>query len=441
MDLDTVWRLVAVLVLVGANAFFVATEFALVGVRRTRIEELVRAGNRRAEDVKRALTHLDDFISATQLGITLASLALGWIGEPAVAHVIAPALAWIPLGLGTAAAHSVAIALAFAAITFLHVVLGELAPKSVALAYAEPTALWVARPTEWFFRLFKPAIRLLNGSARLVLKAFGLRQAAEHIAAVSEEELKMLITAAAEKGLLGRRERELLTSVFDFSDTPVREVMTPVHKIKAVAVDETPAEVLDTVVESGFSRLLVYEKTLDQVLGYVDDRDLLAAIVRKEPLDLRRLVRPVAFVPETKKVGQLLQELQRRRLRMAVVLDEFGSTRGLVTVEDLIEEIVGEIRDEREVEERPVEWQADGSMVVDASLPARDLREQYGVPIPESTEFETVAGFMLATLQRIPKGGEIVTHEGYRFTVVNLDGRRITKVKVEPVKGRVRVTA
>ncbi len=440
MDLDTLWRLGAVVLLVGANAFFVATEFALIGVRRTRIEELVRAGNRRAGDVKRALTHLDDYISATQLGITLASLALGWIGEPALAHLIEPALAWLPLGLAAAAAHSLAIALAFSAITFLHVVLGELAPKSVALAYAEPTALWVARPTEWFFRLFKPAIRALNGSARLVLRAFGLRQAAEHIAAVSEEELKMLITAAAEKGLLERRERELLTSVFDFTDTPVREVMTPAHKIKAVAVDAPTAEVLDAVVSTAFSRLPVYEKTLDQILGYVDDRDLLAAMVREEPIELRKLLHPVAFVPETKKVGQLLQELQRRRLRMAIVLDEFGSTRGLATVEDLIEEIVGEIRDEHEVEERPVDRQPDGSLVVDASIPARDLRDQYGVPIPESTEFETVAGFMLATLQRIPKGGEIVTHEGYRFTVVNLDGRRITKVKVEPA-GRVRVTA
>ncbi|HEX7124642.1 MAG TPA: hemolysin family protein [Thermodesulfobacteriota bacterium] len=439
--MDTVWRLAAVVVLVGANAFFVATEFALVGVRRTRIEELARAGHRRAADVKRALEHLDDFISATQLGITLASLALGWIGEPAVAHLIEPALAWLPLGLGTAAAHSAAIALAFVTITFLHVVLGELAPKSVALTHAEPTALWVARPTAWFLRLFEPAIRALNGSARLVLRVFGLRQAAEHIAAVSEEELKMLITAAAEKGLLDRRERELLTSVFEFSDTPVREVMTPAHKIKAVAVDAAPAEVLHAVVESGFSRLPVYERTLDQVLGYVDDRDLLGALVRKEPIDLRALVRPVAFVPETKKVGQLLQELRRRRMRMAVVLDEFGSTRGLATVEDLIEEIVGEIRDEREVDERPVERQPDGSLVVDASLSARDLREQYGVPIPESTEFETVAGFMLAMLQRIPKGGEIVTHEGYKFTVVNLDGRRIAKVKVEPAAGRVRVTA
>jgi CBS domain containing-hemolysin-like protein len=435
VGLDTLWRLLAVFVLVGANAFFVATEFALVRVRRTRIEELVRAGNRQAADVKHALTHLDDFISATQLGITLASLALGWIGEPAIAEQIEPLFVWLPIGLAAPAAHSIAIAVAFAIITFLHVVLGELAPKSVALTYAETTALWVARPTDWFFRLFKPFLRLLTGSARLVLRAFGLRQAADQIAALSAEELKMLITAATEKGLLERRERELLTSVFDFTDTPVREVMTPAHKIKAVAVDATPQEVLNAAVASGCSRLPVYERTLDQVLGFVDERDLLSALVRREPVELRRLLHPVTFVPETKKVGQLFQELQRRRLEMAIVLDEFGSTRGLVTIEDLIEEIVGEIRDEHEVEERPVERLPDGSMVVDASLPARELRENYGVPIPESGEFETVAGFMLAELQRIPKGGEIVFHEGYKFTVVNLDGRRITKVKVEPAAG------
>lgn len=435
MVVDTLWRLLAVLVLVGANAFFVATEFALVGVRRTRVEELVRAGNRRAVDVKQALARLDDFISGVQLGITVASLALGWIGEPVVAHLIEPVLVWLPFGLAAPASHSIAIAVAFTIITGLHVVLGELAPKSVALAHAETTALWVARPMHWFIRLFKPFIRLLNGSAALVLRAFGLRQAADHIAALSEEELKMLITAATEKGLLERRERELLTSIFDFTDTPVREVMTPAHKVKAVAVDASPPEVLDAVVASGRSRLPVYERTLDQVLGFVHDRDLLSALVRREPVELRRLLHPVAFVPETKRVGQLLQELQRRRLQMAIVLDEFGSTRGLVTVEDLIEEIVGEIRDEREVEERPVDRQPDGSMVVDASLPARELRETYGVPIPESGEFETVAGFMLAALQRIPKGGEIVFHEGYKFTVVNLDGRRISKVKVEPVAG------
>ncbi len=432
MDIDIFWRLLAVVVLVGANAFFVATEFALVAVRRTRIEELVKAGNRRAAEVKRALGHLDDFISATQLGITIASLGLGWIGEPALADLIEPLVAWLPLGLAGAAAHSLAIAVAFSIITFLHVVLGELAPKSVALAYAETTALWVARPNEWFFRLFKPAIRLLNGSAGLVLHLFGLRRAAGHIAALSEEELKMLIVAAAEKGLLERREREMLTSVFEFTDTPVREVMTPAHKIRAVPVDAPPEEVLRTIVESGYSRLPVYEKTLDQILGVVDDRDLLAALVREQPVELRKLLHPVVFVPETKKVGQLLQELQRRRLPMAIVLDEFGSTRGLVTVEDLIEEIVGEIRDQHEPDERPVERLPDGSMVVDASLPARELRDTYGIPIPESGEFETLAGFMLAALQRIPKGGEIVFHEGYKFTVVNLDGRRITKVKVEP---------
>lgn len=437
--MDIVWRLLAVVLLVGANAFFVATEFALVGVRRTRVEELVRAGNRRAADVKRALGHLDDFISATQLGITLASLALGWIGEPAVADLIEPLLLWLPTGLAEPAAHSIAIALGFSLITYLHVVLGELAPKSVALAHAETTALWVARPTEWFFQVFKPFIRLLNGSAALVLRLFGLRQAASHIAALSEEELKMLIAAAAEKGLLERRERELLTSIFDFTDTPVREVMTPAHKVRAVSVDAPPEAVLETVVRSGYSRLPVYEKTLDQILGFVDDRDLLAALVRREAVDLRRLLRPVLFVPETKKVGQLLQELQRRRLPMAIVLDEFGSTKGLVTVEDLIEEIVGEIRDAHEVEERPVERHPDGSLVVDASLPARELREGYGIPIPESGEYETVAGFMLATLQRIPKGGEHVYHQGYKFTVVNLDGRRITKVKIEPVGARARV--
>jgi CBS domain containing-hemolysin-like protein len=440
VELDILWRLLAVVALVAANAFFVAAEFALVGVRRTRIEELVRAGNRRAVDVKRALAHLDDFISATQLGITLASLALGWISEPAVASLIEPAVNWLPGGLGAAASHSIAVALAFGFITFLHVVMGELAPKSVALAYAEPTALWVARPLEWFFLLFRPAIRGLNGSAALVLRAFGLSRAADHIAAISEEELKMLIAAATEKGLLERRERDLLTSVFEFTDTTVREVMTPTHKMKAVAVDAPVEELLRVLAESGFARLPVYEKTLDQVLGYVDNRDVLAALVEQTPIELRKLVHPVAFVPETKKVGLLLQELQRRRLRIAIVLDEFGSTRGLVTVEDLIEEIVGEIRDEHEVEERPVERLPDGSMVVDASLSARELREEYGVPVPDSGEFETLAGFMLATLQRIPKGGEIVAHEGYKFTVVNLDGRRITKVKVEPV-GRVRMSS
>jgi putative hemolysin len=438
MSLDVAWRLLAVALLVAANAFFVAAEFALVAVRRTRVEELVRAGSRKAADVKRALGRLDDFIAAAQLGITIASLALGWIGEPAVARLIEPALAWLPLEAVGVASHTVAVALGFSLITFLHVVLGEQAPKSAALAHAEGTALWVARPAEWFLWLFRPAIRALSGSTALVLRLFGLRRTASHIAAVSEEELKMLIAAAAEKGLLERRERELLTSVFEFTDTTVREVMTPAHKIEAVAVDAPPAELLETVASSGFSRLPVYEKILDQVLGYVEDHDLLGRLVRNEPIELRKLLHPVAFVPETKKVGQLLTEMQRRRLQMAIVLDEFGSTKGLVTVEDLIEEIVGEIRDQHEVEERPVERQPDGSLVVDASLPARDLREQYGIPIPESTEFETVAGFMLASLQRIPKGGEIVSHDGYKFTVVNLDGRRIAKVKVEP-PARVRV--
>jgi putative hemolysin len=219
MSLDVAWRLLAVALLVAANAFFVAAEFALVAVRRTRVEELVRAGSRKAADVKRALGRLDDFIAAAQLGITIASLALGWIGEPAVARLIEPALAWLPLEAVGVASHTVAVALGFSLITFLHVVLGEQAPKSAALAHAEGTALWVARPAEWFLWLFRPAIRALSGSTALVLRLFGLRRTASHIAAVSEEELKMLIAAAAEKGLLERRERELLTSVFEFTDT------------------------------------------------------------------------------------------------------------------------------------------------------------------------------------------------------------------------------
>jgi putative hemolysin len=326
----------------------------------------------------------------------------------------------------------VAIGLVVLIITYLTVVFGELVPKSLALRYGERVALKIARPLEVLSRWFSFLARPLTASSHLILSPFGV---ATHPAGgfVSEEEIKLMVREGKEKGIFDQTEQELIHSVFEFTESSVRKVMVPRPRIDAIELETPLEEALKFIVETGHSRYPVYRKSLDDVCGVLYYKDLLRVQLEDRPVSLGAIIHPVYFVPETMQVSQLLKELQRRRMSLAVVVDEHGGVDGLVTIEDLIEEIVGEIHDEYDTAGKPVEHLKDGSLIIDASLSIKDLQDEHGLPFPESAEYETLAGFMLSQLQRMPKGGDIVKYQGMKLTVVDMEGRRIARVKVEGV--------
>ena len=314
-------------------------------------------------------------------------------------------------------------------VAYFTLVLGELVPKSLALKYPDQIALAMAKPLDLLSRLLKPFVKALTVSIRFFLKPIGGKVIPGTF--ISEEEIKLLLKEGRETGVFNQTEQELIHSVFEFNDISVKEVMVPRPKIHAVQIDTPPQELLRYVTENKFSRYPIYKTNMNDIVGILYFKDLLGPLTQNKPVELKNLLHPAYFVPETMQVSHLLKELQRRRIQMAIVINEYGSVEGLVTMEDLVEEIVGEIQDEYDIEERPVERLKDGSLVVDASLFVRDLRNDYGLPIPESANYETLGGFVLAQLQDMPKGGEIIQYGDYKFTIVDMDGRRIAKLKVE----------
>jgi putative hemolysin len=356
----------------------------------------------------------------------------GVLGGVLVSRYLEPALAggslarFVPAALVASGAVGIGI-------VYVELVLGELVPKALALRYAERIALIVSGPFKLMFRSSRWVVEFLAASTRVVLRLLGLRDMGTRTF-VSEEEIKHLVKQGRQQGVLDQTEMEIIHSVFEFTDMPVRKVMVPRPKVFALDADTPPGEVGSLIVESGFSRIPAYEGSLDNVVGIVYVKDALRLLEKRQPVVIRKILHPVHLVPETKKVGELLKELQKRRSHLALVIDEHGSLSGLVTLEDLIEQIVGEIQDEYDWEERPVERQRDGSMVVEGTLSASELRETHDVPLPEG-EFETVAGFILAQLGRVPKGGEVVESGHHRYTVLAVEKNRISKVKIEKLPG------
>jgi putative hemolysin len=424
-----------VLLLLG-NGFFSGGEIAIISARRSRIDGLVEQGSRAAARVKGLQDNMDQFLATVQIGVTVCGTLAGVLGGVLASRHIEPALAGASLSRVVPPA-LVASALVGVAIVYVELVLGELVPKALALRYTETIALLVSAPFRFMARVSRWVVNVLAASTRLVLRAFGIRDAGPRTF-VSEEEIKHLVKEGRQQGVLDQTEMEIIHSVFEFTDTPVRKVMVPRPKIFGLEADTPPGEVGSLIVESGFSRIPVYERSIDNVVGVVYVKDALRLLEKRQPVVIRKILHPVHLVPETKKVGELLKELQKRRSHMAVVVDEHGSVSGLVTLEDLLEQIVGEIQDEYDWEERPVERMRDGSMVVEGTVPAAELREGYKVPLPESGEFETVAGFMLEQIGSVPKGGEVVSVADWRLTVVDVERNRISKVKIERVPAPVK---
>jgi CBS domain containing-hemolysin-like protein len=419
-------RLFIVLLLVLANGFFVAAEFALVAARKIRIEALAKGGNRRARIAQEALRHIDHYISGTQLGITLASLGLGWVGESAIATLLIQIFHAVPEPWRVLSAHGVAITISFAIITFLHIVLGELAPKSIALLHPEKVTLWTAGPLIIFSKLLSPFITVLNGSAHLLLRLFGLRAPTELERIHRPEEIEILLMQTFEHGLLAEEPVEMIRGVFDLSEITAGEVMTPRINVAAVPTSATVDEVADLIFSRGHSRIPVYEDSIDQIVGMLLDRDIWQA-QREGRESTAELIRPLFFVPDSKPIEGLLYEMQRQRSHMAVVVDEFGGTAGIVTIEDLVEEIVGEIQDEDEVEAPEIEETPSGEILLNGSFPVYELNERFRLKLPEQ-DYTTIAGYVLGRLGRIARAGDEVTFPGGRLRVLKMDGRRIDRL-------------
>ena len=422
---SVLWRLVGLLALVFANGFFVSAEFSIVTVRKTRIDQLIAEGHTRARAVRRAITSPDRYIAATQLGITMTSLGLGWLGEPALANLIQPPLRFLPAHLAEATAHTVAVTIAFVLITGVHIVLGELAPKWVTLERPEATALWVVKPTELFMQALWPFIRLLHGTARAIVAIVGVR--GEHRAGVhSEEELKMLVTASQEAGVLEEQEEQMLHRVFGFADLAAGQVMVPRTEIIAVGAGMTRDAIIEQIAHGGYSRVPVYRENLDDVIGILHVTDLLKAVERGGPINAAALAREALAVPETLPANEVLGEMRRRGVREALVIDEYGGTAGMVTFESLMERIVGDLGSTATGSLR-VNVLADGSAEIDGLVLAADVNQQFELHIDQNT-YTTIGGYVLGRLGRRPQIGDVIEVEGRRLRVEALDGIRIARV-------------
>ena len=426
-------KLFAVLCFVGANAFFVGAEFALVSVRRTRLETRAAAGSRRAQAALRLLNNPAFFISATQLGVTIASLALGWIGEPTVAAALEPvAFAIAPAGRAAYLAHLLAICIAFGAITFLHIVLGELMPKMFALERAEGLALMVARPLELFAKIFQAPIWVFNRTGAALGRVLGLQASLQHTAVYSEVELRQLIDISRESGHLRAEERRLIHRVFEFSDTLVREAMVPRPAMAAISADCSLADIRRAFQQHRYSRLPVYRESLDNVAGFIHSKDLMPYLLRPEEFKLEYVLQPPMYVVDTARLEDVLRQMQKAKTHFGFVVDEHGGVEGIITLEDLLEEIVGDISDEHDEEvNEQITPVAERVYMLDGALAVRDLNRRLKTSLPESEGYTTIGGFLMSIAGHVLQPGEIIEDDGLRFVVEKVERRRLLKVKLE----------
>ncbi|MGE3466951.1 MAG: hemolysin family protein [Pyrinomonadaceae bacterium] len=428
--------LVATLVL--ANGFFVASEFALVAVRKSRIEASAVEGDPAAIRLLGMLNNLNAYISATQLGITLSSLGLGWIGEPAVASILEPALVWIGevtgmiwLTSGTVL-HTISFAIAFSLITFLHIVFGELAPKTAALELSERISYLIAPPLRLFYIIFNYPIRMLDWTGTKTVRLFGLEAPGEHGSSYTEEEIRQLLNVSHASGHLNEEERRLIDQIFEFSDTTVKEAMVPRTAITAIPATSTLSEIANAFSKSGYSRLPVYRGSLDDILGVVHTKDLVRFVDAPTEFDLDAIIIKPNYVVDTAHLEDVLRQMQREKFHFGFVVDEHGGIEGIITIEDLLEEIVGDISDEHDVEvDEQIEEQPDGSYLLDGGLAVRDLNRRLDLNVPVSDSYTTVAGFMMSEAGQVLTKGESVPFNGHVFLVEEVDKHRIIQVRMQ----------
>jgi CBS domain containing-hemolysin-like protein len=426
MALDIFWTFL----LVFANGFFVAAEFAIVKVRASQIELQAKSGSNTAKIAKNITEHLDKYLAATQLGITLASLGLGWIGEKVMTEVVNHVFTFFNIDLAQSWTKGLGLVLAFGSITLLHVVLGELAPKSIAIQKPIATTMRVAIPLRLFYWLMMPLIYVFNGFANFLLKLIGITphpNEANH----SSEELQYLLDKGMESGALNLSEHELIKNVFDFNERIVKNIMVPRTKIIAVEQYDPAEEFINTVTEEGYSRIPIYDDNIDNIVGVVHTKDILPILFKGDEIELTRIMRKPYFIPETKKINDLMAEFQQKRIQIAFVLDEFGGTSGMVTLEDIVEELVGDIQDEYDEETPVVEQISETEFMVDAGAGVHDVNEYLPLNLPESSDYDTIAGLVSHVFDKIPDVGESTEEFGYRFTIMKKTQQNIEYVKLD----------
>jgi putative hemolysin len=431
MDPEILWKLLAVVGLVLANGFFVAAEFSLVAVRRTKVEQMVREGRPLAGVLKRATQHLDSFIAACQLGITMASIGLGWIGEPALAHLFEPLFVALGFSLAGPAAHTLAVICAFMIITALHVILGELAPKAIALQRPEATSLLVVQPLEIFLKIFRPFIWAMNAVGLAVVRGLGFRPVKDWEVAHSEEEISMLVRASSDAGILAREEQIMVQRALAFSDLRGDQVLVPRTEMVALPLELSHEDLLTRLGETNFTRYPVYRENLDDIVGILNVKELLPSLAELgESVNLTAFARPPVTLPETVSIYRILGRMKQGHSHMIILIDEFGGTAGLVTLRDLMERIFGEVPEEFETDEKPLFEQVEnGEVLIDGLALIDDVEENLGIVLGEDTNLNTIGGYVFNALGRKPKVGEAVETNGYRFTIEELDGMRIARVR------------
>jgi CBS domain containing-hemolysin-like protein len=422
--------IIATLALVLLNGFFVAAEFAMVRVRGSQIELKAKSGSAVAKVARGILHNLDGYLAATQLGITIASLGLGVVGEEVVTNLVIRAFLACNITL-TPAFITTSHILAFTSITILHIVFGELAPKSIAIQKSIGTTLAVSVPLRFFFVVFRPLIWLLNGFANFILKIFGIATLEGGEAHHSSEELQYLLEQGKETGALDSNEHELIQNVFEFNERVVKNIMVPRTKISGIEIETSKEELLEILITEGYSRLPVYDEVIDKIVGIVHAKDILPLLARNEPIVLRDIIRKPYFIPETKKINDLMAELQQKRIQIAIVSDEFGGTAGMVTLEDIVEELVGEIQDEYDEEKPIVEALNDREFIVNALAPIYDVNSHLPHDLPEDGDFDTVSGWLGDIFGKIPDVGEQKESNGYNITVLKKSDQNIESVKLE----------
>jgi len=417
------------LLLVFLNGFFVAAEFSLVKVRSSQLDLKIQKGSKRAKTAKSLTEKLDSTISATQLGITLSSLGLGWVGEDVVANLVIGIFHKFGTTLSPATVHSISIPVAFALITFLHIVLGEQIPKMVGIKFSLQTAMLIALPLRIFYFVFRPFIWLLHKSSGILLKVLGIKGFDDEVH--TEEELRLILTESEEGGAIKPSENELIQNVFDFDDRIVKQILVSTNKVVALDVEIGRDEMIKQIIEEGFSRMPVYLGDIDNIIGIVHSKDLLKAVVENRFKSIKDIMRSVHFVPESMKVNELLRDLQKHHIQMAVVTNERGATAGIITMEDIIEELVGEIQDEHDEEKPNVEKKSDTEYIVNAQSSMVDVNNALPVALPESPHYETVSGYVNYVFGRIPPVNDKREADGYEITILKRNNQSVESIRLK----------
>ncbi|MBN8198957.1 hemolysin family protein [Bacillus sp. NTK034] len=426
-------NLVFIAILIALTAFFVTSEFAIVKIRSSRIDQLIEEGNNNAIAAKKVISNLDEYLSACQLGITITALGLGWLGEPTIEHLLRPVINSI--GLPSSISHIISFSIAFAFITFLHVVVGELAPKTLAIQKAEAVTLLTTRPLIWFYRVMYPIIWALNGSARLLTSMFGLKPASEHELAHSEEELRIILSESYESGEINQSEFKYVNKIFEFDNRIAKEIMVPRTEIVSLSKDDTLEDFLQIVQEEKFTRYPIIDGDKDHIIGMVNIKEVMTDLIMNRELSsstLESYIRPIIRVIDSIPIHELLLKMQKERIHMAILMDEYGGTSGLVTVEDIIEEIVGEIRDEFDMDEVPmVRKTEEGQYIIDSKVLVSEVNDLLGTDINDE-DVDTIGGWIL-TENYEAKQGDMIEHEKYRFKILDMEEHHIKYIEVTAV--------